>query len=355
MPATNPAPLVTVVILNWNGLSDTLECIASVKDLDYPDIRIVVVDNGSTDGSPALILRKYPDVTLLRNEKNIGFTGGSNMGIAKALEMGADYVWLLNNDTVAEKGALKELMKGISESPEIGLASPFIHFYDVPGEVQFCGSYIDWKRKRIVKLEEGEPFPPGTVNVSLWGTALLIRREVLEKVGPLNDKYFAYHEDEEYCMRAARGGYRCVVVPGARIFHKNSRSTGSNDAPMQVFLRSRNMFFLWMDNLERTERIFHIPRYLAYIISYGGSLREKNLPESVEACLDGAWHAFRGAGGPRNPNVSMPSPLRRIFLFLFAWHPFFWASLLRGDFSAIGTNIKYRFHGIASTTRNNDG
>ena len=342
MPENILPSRVTTIILNWNGIEDTLECIESVRNLDYPDLRIVVVDNGSSDDSTTVLRQRYPAITLLESQRNLGFTGGNNLGIAKALEMGADYVWLLNNDTVAEKGALKELLRGISESPEIGLASPFIHFYHLPGEVQFCGSYIDWKRKRIVKLEKGGTIPPDRVSVSLWGTALLIRREVLEKVGLLNDKYFAYHEDEDYSMRVARAGYRAVVVSNARVFHKNSRSTGSNDAPMQVFLRSRNLFFLWMDNLKGMKRIFHIPRYLAHIISYGGAVREKNLPDSVEACLDGVWHAFRGAGGPRNPEIKMPLPVRRIFHFLFSWHPYFWADLLRGDLSGIASKLKKR-------------
>jgi GT2 family glycosyltransferase len=346
MPDTLPSQRVTVIILNWNGWRDTLECIASVKGSEYPVFRIVVVDNGSTDGSVSLIRQRHPDVVLLQNDTNLGFTGGNNAGIAQALEMGTDCVWLLNNDTILEKGTLMELVNGIAESPEIGLASPVIHFYDAPGEVQFRGSYIDWKGKRIVMLKAGEPIPQGRVSVSLWGTALLIRREVLENVGLLNEKYFAYHEDEEYCMRAARAGYRCILVPGARIFHKNSRSTGSNDAPMQVFLRSRNMYFLWMDNLKGMERIFHVPRYLSQIVSYGGSLKERKLDRSVEACLDGVWHAFRGVGGPGNPEVRMPAPVKGLFRFLFSWHPFLWSSLLRGDFAAIGSNVRKRFRSV---------
>jgi hypothetical protein len=101
-----------------------------------------------------------------------------------------------------------------------------------------------------------------------------------------------------------------------------------------------------MDTLKGMNRVFHIPRYLAHIISYGGALREKNLPDSVETCLDGVWHAFRGAGGPRNPDITMPLPLRRTFRFLFSWHPFLWSSLLRGDIAAIGTNINRRLKSI---------
>jgi GT2 family glycosyltransferase len=338
------SPRVTTIILNWNGIRDTLECLASVRNLDYPEVRIVVVDNGSTDGSPAVIRQKYPSVVLLENGENLGFTGGNNLGMRKALEMGTDYLWLLNNDTILERDTLRNLLGPLITSPEAGLASPVIHYHEKPEAVQFRGSYIDWERKRIVKLEEGDPVPDPTDGkpVSLWGTALLIKRAVVECVGYLNEKYFAYHEDEEYCMRAARAGYRCVVVPEARIFHKNSRSTGSNDAPMQVFLRSRNLYFLWMDSLKGMERALHVRRYLAQIISHGGSLREKNLPESVDACLDGVWHALRGAGGARNPEIRMPAPVRGLFRFLFSWHPFLWASLLSGDFRAIASNVRRR-------------
>jgi len=343
MHGASPVPKVFVIVLNWNGLADTLECIGSVKALEYPRIRILVVDNGSTDGSPSVLSQRYPDVTLLRNERNMGFTGGNNVGIAKALEAGADLVWLLNNDTVLEKDSLTQLVKRISASPEIGLASPVIHFQESPRQVQFSGSYIDWKKKRIVKLAEGESLPDAGADVSLWGTALLIRRSVLERIGFLNDKYFAYHEDEEFCMRAARAGYRAIVVPEARIYHKNARSTGSNDAPIQVFLRSRNLYFLWMDTLKGFERIRHVPRYLAQIVSYGGDLREKGLGRSVDACLDGVWHAFRGVGGPQVPGVVMPRPIRALLVFLFSWHPFLWSCLLRGDFAGIRSNLRRRF------------
>jgi hypothetical protein len=339
-------PRVAVVVLNWNGLEDTLECLESLSKSVYPNIEVIVVDNGSSDGSPEEIAGRFPDVHLIRNPGNMGFSGGNNVGIREAFRWGADFVWLLNNDTVVEPEALDHLVRAARQSDEIGLVSPVIRFFEDRARIQFCGSYVDWKKRCIVKVENPGSLPGNGMNISLWGTALLIKRGFVERAGYLDEKYFAYHEDEEYCMRAARTGYRCVVVPEARVFHKNSRSTGSNDAPMQVFLRSRNLFFLWMDNLKGMKRVFHIPRYLAHIISYGGDLKEKNLSDSVEACMDGVWHAFRGAGGPRNPEITMPMPLRGMFRFLFSWHPFLWSSLLRGDIAAIGTNINRRLKSI---------
>ena len=336
-------PKVSIVLLNWNGLEDTSECLRSVMDLEYYNREVIVVDNGSSDGSVKMLKRRFPSITIMENKENLGFAGANNQAIEYALARGAEFVWLLNNDTVTLPDALSKLVSA-AESPEIGLASPIIYFHPSKEKIQFCGSVIDWKNHRIRHIESLEELAgvgPGA-NLSLWGTALLMKRRTVTDVGFLSEKYFAYHEDEEYCLRVARAGYRCAVVTDAGIFHKNSRSTGSNDAPMQVFLRSRNVFFLWMDALSGMDRILHVPKYLAHIVSYGGALKAKNLPDSVEACLDGVWSAFRGAGGPRNPDLRMPALLGGIFRFLFSWHPYFWADLLRLDFSRIASNLRKR-------------
>jgi GT2 family glycosyltransferase len=332
---------VHIVILNWNGYQDTCECLESVMDLAYGNFEVVVVDNGSTDGSADRLASRFPSVTLLRNDENRGFAGANNQAMKHAMARGADYVWLLNNDTIVPRGALSELVRAMDAS-DAGLASPLIRFQHPRGEVQFCGSVIDRERRRIRLLADVEALAGvgSTEPLSLWGTALLVKRKVIDEVGYLSEKYFAYHEDEEYCLRVHRAGYRCVVVPEASVYHKNSRSTGSNDAPLQVFLRSRNQYFLWMDTLEGRERISFLPEYLSRIVSYGGTLNAKNLPESIDACLDGVWSAFRGKGGPGR--VVMPSLFRGVFRFLFSWHPYFWSNLLRGDFAAIRADLARR-------------
>jgi GT2 family glycosyltransferase len=344
----NDKPKVAIVILNWNGLGDTLDCIESVSKQEYGNFLIILVDNGSTDGSPAIVRQRYPAVTIIVNHTNTGFSMGNNMGIRKACQLGADYVWLLNNDTIVEPDTLARLVDASTGSPDVGMISPAIHYHDEPDKVQFCGSHIDWDRKSIIQSDDWAKCAKNR-DISLWGTALLIRRDVIERVGYLNEKYFAYHEDEEYSMRVARAGYRSIVEPGARIFHKNSRSTGSNDAPLQVFLRSRNIFFLWMDQLGESERRAYRWRYVAHIISYGGLLKEKNLPDSVSACLDGMWCAIRGIGGPRDPSIRAPRPLKTVMNLLISWHPYFWANLFRGNLSGIYFDVKNRLNPFSAS------
>jgi hypothetical protein len=308
-------------------------------NISYANNIIIVVDNGSVDESPNIIKQKYPFVHILQNKHNIGFAGGNNIGISHALKFNPEYVWLLNNDTIVEKDTLTKLVDVMECYSEIGCISPLIYYYDNRTELQFCGSYIDWKNKTIIKLNNVDQISHD-MDISLWGTALLIRREVIKKVGDLNEKYFAYHEDEEYSKRVLLAGYKNMVHREARIFHKNSRSTGSNDAPLQVFLRSRNIYFLWMDNLKGINRIKQTPKYLAHIIAYSGLLKEKQLPESISACLDGVWHAFRDIGGPRNTEIKMPGSLKNVFNFMISWHPYFWSSLLMGNVSDICSEIK---------------
>ena len=335
----NYKPKVAIIVLNWNGLRDTIECIESVMNQDYDNFSIIIVDNGSVDDSPAIIHERYPSVTIIKNDNNTGFSIANNLGIKKAFELGADYVWLLNNDTIVEADTLIRLVDTSAGLPDVGMISPTIYYYDQRDTIQFSGSYIDWEKKCIVKTDD---FIGGNIgkDISLWGTALLIKRDIIEKIGFLNEKYFAYYEDEEYSMRVARAGYKSMVDPKAKIYHKNSRSTGSNDAPLQVFLRSRNIYFLWMDHLKKSERGSYKRNYLAHIISYGGLLKEKNLPDSVSACMDGMWCAILGIGGPRNPAIKTPRALMMIMYLLISWHPYFWANLIRGNISGIYSDMK---------------
>lgn len=336
-------PLVYIIILNWNGLQDTLECLESVFKLDYSNFKVVVVDNDSVDDSVTAIRKACLQVTLIKNIKNLGYTGGNNVAMRYAMEHGADYMWLLNNDTVVETNTLRKLVDTAENSSEIGMVSPVIYFFESE-KIQFFGSYIDWAVPEILlftnysSLEQEQKCK----SISLWGTALLIKRSVVEKIGYLEDKYFAYHEDEEYSIRANKAGFRNMVQPQATIYHKNSRSTVSALSPMQTFLRVRNKYFLWMDHLQGIKRVNYLRHYLGYSIGYAGTLKKENLNRSVEACFGGVWAAFHGIGGPWDETIKMPIWLKKIFICFCSWHPYFWVSLLKGDFFYIVSDVYKR-------------
>lgn len=322
-------PKVFIIILNWNGLNDTLECLESVFKLTYEHFEVVVVDNGSTNDSVAVIRKAYPGLNLIENKINLGYTGGNNIGIRYAIGRSADYIWLLNNDTIVEPETLGHLVAVAERSPDVGLVSPVIYYYNDPDKIQYSGSYIDWKKFLFPNVKNRERLRIETTNrnIFLWGTALFVKRSVVDSVGYLSDKYFAYWEDAEYSVRTAKGGYRNVIAYGVRVYHKDSGSTGGRESPIQLFLRLRNSYFFWMGNLKGFRRISYFRKYMADAISYAAAFRNEGLNECAEACLGGAWSAIWGIGGPWNSNVKIPFLMKQIS----SWHPYFWAGLLRGE------------------------
>src|SRR5450755_72122 len=139
-------PRVAIVIVIWNNKEDTVECLTSFRGDTYPNKQIIIVDNGSTDDSVEVIRASFPEVTVLQTGLNLGFTGGNNVGIDHALESGADYVYLINNDTTVEPDALTKLLEAMLENRDAGLIAPVIHDYDPPRAIWFAGSAMDLRR-----------------------------------------------------------------------------------------------------------------------------------------------------------------------------------------------------------------
>lgn len=237
-------PQVAIIVLNWNGLNDTLECLESLSHLDYPFYEVIVVDNDSTDGSVPAIRARCPDVVIIETGENLGYTGGNNVGIRYALECGADYVLLLNNDTVVEPAFLRLLVDAAEAEPAVGIAGPTIYYHERPDVIWSAGGAIDWQRgsTRMVGLDEqdGGQFGqvPRTVDF-VTGCAMLVGRAVLEQAGLLDERFFAYYEETEWCVRATRAGFQIVHVPPAHIWHKISPAAQA-DSPLVHYYMTRN-------------------------------------------------------------------------------------------------------------------
>lgn len=340
-------PKVFIIILNWNGLRDTLECLSSLYRLEYPDFEIIVVDNGSCDDSVATIRREYSQVILIENSTNLGFTGGNNIGVRHALELGADYVWLLNNDTVVSPDCLGKLVDDAEKSPEIGLLSPVIHDYDTPGHVQFMGAYVLPAKKQILYVDDPKELDDESIrcNLILFGTALLIKRSVIETIGFLSEKYFAYYEDNEYSLRALRNNFRTMVVTDAHILHKGVRSTGGKNSPTKSFLMARNAYFLWKDN---GGGFFFFIRYIGMMIAYAKYLSNEGNKNGYDACLNGVYAAFKGKTGAYDSMIHAPSLMKALFGFFVSRRPYFWINLFKG-------NVRRIFQMIISKTAVQDG
>jgi GT2 family glycosyltransferase len=259
-----PVSRVYIILVNWNGWRDTLECLESLLLLDYPDFRIVVCDNGSTDESPHLIktwaehravgFSEYPRVeaesggdldadpvlTLIRNDENLGFAGGNNVGLRHVLARdGADYCWLLNNDTVVESDALAHLVSRMQQQPLVGVCGSTIRLYHNRDRIQALGGghYYRWIGLpwhygrftlwpgRIDRQERAE----SRMNY-VEGASMLVSRHFLLEVGLLCEDYFLYFEEADWALRA-KGRFKLGYAPRSAVYHKVGGSIGTSSNP----------------------------------------------------------------------------------------------------------------------------
>src|SRR5919204_4087266 len=233
-----PKPLVYVIVLNWNGWCDTVHCLASLRRSSYPNLHVVVVDNGSTDGSPEHLapLVEEPWGELVRASRNLGFTGGANLGLRLTLERGADYAFLLNNDAMVAPDCITTLVEAAERQPEAGFIGPKIVWAQEPHRIWSAGMSVAWHRATI-EAHQNTPddgrFDGCRVVQGLSGCALLVKRAVLERAGLLDERYFAYYEDLDWCLRARPAGFRCLYVGRACASHIGSASSNPSTARSQ--------------------------------------------------------------------------------------------------------------------------
>jgi len=233
---------VAIIILNWLGWRDTIECLSSLKKLDYPNYRLVVVDNASSDDSVAQIQSAYPDIPIIVNKRNLGFGSGCNVAIRQALQDGTDFVWLLNNDTIADPRALTALVEKAESDLGIGAIGSVLYYMDEPDRVQaWGGGYVNYWRG-----ESRHHLAPATEPQLHYLTAasLLLRREALKQVGLFDEKFFLYWEDVDLGCRLRNGGWKLAVAEGSRVWHKESASLGERSSlTTEYFNTSAVRFF----------------------------------------------------------------------------------------------------------------
>ncbi len=254
---------ICIIIVNWNGKDDTLRCLSSIKGIDTRgySLSTIVVDNGSTNDSVAVIKKKHPWVTLIETKKNLGFTGGNNVGITHAMEHGADYIWLLNNDTIVDRNALT-LVEAFTV-PHIGIAGSKIYF--APGHeyhrdryttsqrgkvLWYAGGLVDWdnvyaSHRGVDEVDKGQ-FDKEEDTPYVTGCSFMIRRAVIEKIGGLDERYYLYLEDLDYCLKAKKAGFRLVYNPKSIIWHVNAGSSGGAGNPLHEYYLTRNRLLIGM-------------------------------------------------------------------------------------------------------------
>jgi len=242
-------PTVYVVIVNWNGSNDTIECVDSLRKIDYPCFNILIVDNGSSPSEVRILhdtLNKYCRIIELKN--NLGFAIANNVGIRIAVQNKAQFVLLLNNDTIVDRNFLKELISASLRDHKVGIIGPKIYFYENKDRLWYAGGklnmYLGHKQEGLSERDVGQ-FNTTRKTDYVSGACMLIKKELISTFGLLPKEYFLGWEDIDFCFAARRMGYNCLFVPASVIWHKASVSyKRHNLGYTQVFLGFRNRIIM---------------------------------------------------------------------------------------------------------------
>jgi GT2 family glycosyltransferase len=293
-------PLVISVILNTNRREDTLQCLESLQRSTYSNHKIIVLDNHSTDGSVEAIQDTYPDVQIVPLEKNLGYAGNNNVGIEIALEQGAEWVFVLNEDILLESGCLEKLIEVGECDPRIGILGPLVYHHSEPTVIQSAGGMLGdhWQSIHLGKDEpdHGQFVSPHPVE---WisGCAILLRRQAIEQAGMLDASFFIYWEETEWCIRIGRAGWKIIHVPQAHIWHKGVQRN-YEPKPSFIYYGTRNH----LRTLQKHQAPLRVKsyvwfQYLRTITSWSVKPKWRNRRQHRDAMVQGIVHFLQHRSG----------------------------------------------------------
>ncbi len=293
------APGVSLVSVNYNGFDDTCEMIRSVvsvvRSVSY---EIIVVDNASQRDEAAMLRELFPQVKVIRSPRNLGFSGGNNLGFEVSE---GRYIFLINNDTYLKEDGLGDLVAFMDAHPEIGAVSPKILYDDEKEVIQFAGatplSPVTIRNKSLGygELDRGQwdqPAPTGHTH----GAAMMVRREVIDRVGGMPELYFLYYEELDWCAAIERAGYRLWYYPGLKVYHKESKSTGK-ESPLKRYYMTRNRLLYAWRNLSPGKRAVSVAYQMCVAVpkSYLTSLLKGEFKlAAATRCGAGAFLTLKG-------------------------------------------------------------
>ncbi len=291
---------IAIVLVNWNGKDDTVIALTSIRKMDTfgYKVSVIVVDNGSTNDSVAVIKKVHPWAMVLTTGKNLGFTGGNNAGIRKALTIGADFIWLLNNDIIADRRALA--LADAFRTDTTGIAGSKIYF--APGREYhhdrysrmdrgrvfwYAGGLIDWENmyashRGVDEVDRGQ-YDVIEETPFITGCSMMIRRGVIEKIGVLDEKFYLYLEDLDFCLRAKKAGFSLLYYPKSIIWHVNAGSSGSVGNPLHEYYLTRNRLLIGMRYATVRTKIALLREGARFLVTGGSSVKRKAVWDALTA------------------------------------------------------------------------
>ncbi|MGY6274689.1 glycosyltransferase family 2 protein [Methylomonas sp. MgM2] len=250
-------PSISIIILNWNGINDTLVCLNCLKKFNYPNFDVIVVDNGSTDNSLTSLNDYNPPYpfTVIPTGRNLGYAGGNNIGIRHAIKRKADFIFLLNNDTIVAPNILEELVYSAHNNPATGIFGALIFYMNKPDIIWFAGAHWNKHTLAFDYPYQNETVPSNIESNTDYacGAAFFFRAEVTDSIGLLDERFFLVYEESDWCRRAINAGFECMLVSTAHVWHKIGASFETENSPLRQYFSFRNRL-LWAEkNLSRPD------------------------------------------------------------------------------------------------------
>ena len=287
----NEAPQVVIATLNWNRPADTLECLASAAAQDYPNKPLLVVDNASSDDSVEHIMAAFPTVLLVQNDRNAGFAGGCNLALRRALALGADYVFLVNNDTFFAPDCLSQLVA--HAAADVGIVVPAIFYASSPALPWSLGGM-----RHPLTLEKTGDVPAALAPALAAGSAqrdyavgcaMLFSRNAIEQVGMFDERFFMYYEDMDLSLRVRQAGLKILLVPTAHMWHKVATSSGGSGSPNERYWMARSSTLFFKKHVRGSRWLIIVPYRAASALRTTLRLWHEGRYAAVRAYWRGLW------------------------------------------------------------------
>jgi GT2 family glycosyltransferase len=256
-------PLVSIITVNFNQAKVTCELLESIQNSNYRNIEVIVVDNASKIDPTEIIKSSYPETRVITSSENLGFAGGNNLGIAQAK---GEFLFFVNNDTVFTPDLISVVLEEFQKDPDIGVVSPKIRFYQHPDVIQYAGytpinpytarnSTIGYLKKDLGQFDR-----PGATHYA-HGAAMMVKRDVIEKVGRMPENFFLYYEELDWCEQIKRAGFKIHFQPKAVIYHKESISVGKA-SPLKTYYLTRNRVLFMRRNFGTGKFLFFLTFFI---------------------------------------------------------------------------------------------
>jgi hypothetical protein len=308
---------VWIVVVNFNGTEDTRKCLHSLAALTTP-ANVVVVDNASEPDPTSTLAREFPQVHMLRNTANLGWSGGNNTGIRFALSRNADFVLLLNNDTTVSPQLVTRLLAAFPAHPRFGIIGPVIRFMDEPNTVMTDGVTFNppgypgfFQRRRVPERTTNPPTVDETDIVN--GCCMVVRAEVFRRIGLIDDRYFLVHEEADFCLRVKRAGFACGVLAEPLVWHKGSTTFNRAGKKWQRYYDTRNLGLLLTRHRRANGRglLATYAAYVRYAYHRYCHEREAEQVDAADAVLEGLIDASRRRFGAYSARKRWSLPVLR--------------------------------------------